>query len=278
MSNVMPPSNSILEKAVKRAQRCAQIEATGADLTDDASQVLALNREIERLQQLVSDMDAAHKSAVKDYEQRLHLGNVELVSLKTERVRAGRVAERLDTTYAAILESRKEPSGSTREHTADEPCAHPWEHVGINASGNHWCTTCFSTLRVPTITDEDQRRALPPNEIRALIEHIEKAGFIYSYEPIFEAARTALPPGVQCEACLRGAPHDGPCTDVLRAAIGRAYGYLWHVNNEPGTPGQYPPERAAYEARKILRDLLSHEERGQCINDVRAELTKGVSP
>lgn len=87
------------------------------------------------------------------------------------------------------------------------------------------------------------------------------------------APPTARP---QCGACLRGAPHDEPCVDVLRAAIGRAYGYLWHVNNEPGTPGQYPPERAAYEARKILRDLLTHEERGQCINDVRAALTKSV--
>lgn len=52
-------------------------------------------------------------------------------------------------------------------------------------------------------------------------------------------------------------------------AIATAYGYLWHVNNEPGTPNQYPPERAAYEARKILRDQMTHEQRGLAINRVR---------
>ena len=52
----------------------------------------------------------------------------------------------------------------------------------------------------------------------------------------------------------------------LRAAIGGAYGYLWCVNNEPGTPHQYPPEKAAYEARKVLRDLLTPQERGRFIN------------
>lgn len=56
-------------------------------------------------------------------------------------------------------------------------------------------------------------------------------------------------------------------TDVFDA-VATAYGYLWHVNNEPGTPYQYPPERAAYEARKVLRDLLTHEQRGHGINRV----------
>ena len=67
----------------------------------------------------------------------------------------------------------------------------------------------------------------------------------------------------------------------LREAIALAYGYLWHVNNEPGTPSQYPPERAAYEARKALCDLMTHEQRGEAINRVRdlmghnAKLTGG---
>jgi hypothetical protein len=52
-------------------------------------------------------------------------------------------------------------------------------------------------------------------------------------------------------------------------AIATAYGYLWHVNNEPGTPNQYPPERAAYEARKLLRDQMTHEKRGDGINRAR---------
>lgn len=55
----------------------------------------------------------------------------------------------------------------------------------------------------------------------------------------------------------------------LREKIAIAYGYLWHVNNEPGTPCQYPPERAAYEARKILRDTMTHEQRGDGINAAR---------
>ena len=55
----------------------------------------------------------------------------------------------------------------------------------------------------------------------------------------------------------------------LRKKIAVAYGYLWHVNNEPGTPCQYPPERSAYEARKILRDTMTHEQRGDGINAAR---------
>ena len=55
----------------------------------------------------------------------------------------------------------------------------------------------------------------------------------------------------------------------LEAAIQTAYGYLWCVNNEPGTPiALYPTEKAAYEARKVLRDLLTTEQRGQGINSV----------
>lgn len=63
-------------------------------------------------------------------------------------------------------------------------------------------------------------------------------------------------------------PPQEPTTDVQRltAAIAKAYGYLWCVNCEPGTPRQYPPERAAYAARKELRDLLTKEQRGAAIN------------
>lgn len=54
----------------------------------------------------------------------------------------------------------------------------------------------------------------------------------------------------------------------LREKVGLAYGYLLCVNNEPGTPHQMPPQRAAYEARKLLRDTMTHEERGIFINRV----------
>lgn len=54
--------------------------------------------------------------------------------------------------------------------------------------------------------------------------------------------------------------------EALKAKIASAYGYLWLVNNDPDAPHQYPPERAAYEARKCLRDTLTKEQRGEGIN------------
>jgi hypothetical protein len=59
----------------------------------------------------------------------------------------------------------------------------------------------------------------------------------------------------------------------LEDAIALAYGYLWHVNNEPMAPvPMYSPEKAAYEARKVLRDLMTHEQRGEAINKVQGLL------
>lgn len=63
--------------------------------------------------------------------------------------------------------------------------------------------------------------------------------------------------------------------DALREAVKIAYGYLWHVNNEPGTPNQYAPERAAYKARIVLREQLTKDERGEGINVVRAAMRAG---
>ena len=62
----------------------------------------------------------------------------------------------------------------------------------------------------------------------------------------------------------------------LRSAIATAYGYLWCVNNEPGTPWQYPPERAAYAARKALRELLTKEQRGAAINEALTKVHEAV--
>ena len=62
----------------------------------------------------------------------------------------------------------------------------------------------------------------------------------------------------------------------LKDSIAMAYGFLWHVNNEPGTPQQYDPERAAYEARKILRDKLTNEMREHGINDAKAWINKDI--
>ena len=55
--------------------------------------------------------------------------------------------------------------------------------------------------------------------------------------------------------------------DAALAKVALAYGHLWHVNNEPAAPIPiYTPEKAAYEARKILRDMLTSEQRGDAIN------------
>jgi hypothetical protein len=54
--------------------------------------------------------------------------------------------------------------------------------------------------------------------------------------------------------------------EKLRKAIALAYGHLWHVNNEPAAPIRVrSAEECAYEARKVLRDLLTKEERGTAI-------------
>ena len=84
----------------------------------------------------------------------------------------------------------------------------------------------------------------------------------------------------KCVQACAGLPNDalyGGWTAVgisayakkLEDAIAIAYGYLWHVNNEPGTPNQYMHEKAAHEARIVLRDLMTHEQRGEAINRVR---------
>lgn len=54
---------------------------------------------------------------------------------------------------------------------------------------------------------------------------------------------------------------------AMLKAVRLAYGHLWHVNNEPAAPIPiYTPEKAAYAARKLLRDLLTSEQRGDGIN------------
>lgn len=63
--------------------------------------------------------------------------------------------------------------------------------------------------------------------------------------------------------------------DARIPAFKKAYGYLWHVNNHIDAPLGTPsvtPERAAYTARRLLRDFLTNEQRGQGINEARAEI------
>lgn len=62
--------------------------------------------------------------------------------------------------------------------------------------------------------------------------------------------------------------------EELKNKVSLAYGYLWHVNNNPDAPMPlYSTEKAGYEARKILRDTMTHEQRGEAINKVSKFLT-----
>ncbi len=61
----------------------------------------------------------------------------------------------------------------------------------------------------------------------------------------------------------------------LRKAVQEAYGWLWHVNQEPMAPiPMWEPEKAAYQARKCLRELLTTAERGEAINAIAAHIDK----
>lgn len=67
-----------------------------------------------------------------------------------------------------------------------------------------------------------------------------------------------------------------PAADARVAELERqlavAYGLLWHVNAGVDAPWGTPsltPERAAMESRKLLREMLTSEQRGDGINAAR---------
>lgn len=67
--------------------------------------------------------------------------------------------------------------------------------------------------------------------------------------------------------------------DSWKQAVSLAYGHLWHVNNEPMAPVPMRSDGAAsYAARKLLRDLLTKDERGLAINEVRTMLEAAPQP
>ena len=68
--------------------------------------------------------------------------------------------------------------------------------------------------------------------------------------------------------------------DDVMQRVAEAYGYLWHVNNPEDVPAGHPfvlPERAAYEARKLLRDMLTSTQRGDAINAVREKIESALT-
>lgn len=81
---------------------------------------------------------------------------------------------------------------------------------------------------------------------------------------------------IRCLETLRAALAAAPAVSApaeWRKAVQEAYGWLWHINNEPLAPAPLLPEgKAAYQARKALRELLTSAERGDAINAVTAAI------
>lgn len=77
---------------------------------------------------------------------------------------------------------------------------------------------------------------------------------------------------------LYASPQPQQTPENIKQAIQKAYGHLWMVNNEPGTPNQYSPDQAAYKARRLLRGILTKEERGDGINSAMLEVNGEVKP
>lgn len=96
----------------------------------------------------------------------------------------------------------------------------------------------------------------------------EALGVIQHYDPIKAITHSyvdgVVPDTFDPYAALAEAREDA---EQLRSAVVGAYGWLWCVNQEPGTPNQFPAEKAAYKARALLRELLTHEQRGVGINN-----------
>ena len=84
---------------------------------------------------------------------------------------------------------------------------------------------------------------------------------------MFEAQTDRLSFEVRMAGALKERDEARAECEKVRNAVAIAYGHLWHVNNEPMAPiPMYSPEKAAYAARKELRDLLTSEQRGDAIN------------
>ena len=92
---------------------------------------------------------------------------------------------------------------------------------------------------------------------------------------LYKARKDAvIAAGMGRKAMRDAAAGAAPAPEDWRSAVAMAYGHLWHINNEPMAPIPLRSEESAsYAARKLLRDLLTTEERGEAINSVRAMLT-----
>ena len=106
------------------------------------------------------------------------------------------------------------------------------------------------------------------NEIKTWQQHQRKDGHWKSKDACMKSEIDEL------RAALAERDAKLAALEDWRSAVAMAYGHLWHINNEPMAPIPLRSEdSASYVARKLLRDLLTTEERGEAINSVRAMLT-----
>jgi hypothetical protein len=129
------------------------------------------------------------------------------------------------------------------------------QSIGAKDMSENLTTNLSAELRNPAYNDESDGhvRLRAADEIDRLTERL--AGAYASVNLLTEMLEAKAPQ----EAT------------GLQDKIARAYGYLWHVNNS-GVGFQFSPEKAAHMARRVLRDTLTHEQRGNAINMAATEL------
>lgn len=130
----------------------------------------------------------------------------------------------------------------------------------------------FFAARAP----EPQAQGAPTEPVIAIVTTS------HDYGATIDWRLNPLPAGTELYAAPRPAQAEAVAPANMgretRMAIMLAYGHLWHINNEPAAPTLfYDSEKAAYAARRQLRDLLTTQERGEAINQVGALLGKYVS-
>jgi len=102
----------------------------------------------------------------------------------------------------------------------------------------------------------------------AVLEAQEPVGYFYCADNHWQQAHDPI--GFAGHTKLYAAAGAAPVPSDWKDAVSMAYGHLWHFNNEPMAPIPLRSDgEASYAARKLLRDLLTTDERGQAINAVR---------
>lgn len=134
---------------------------------------------------------------------------------------------------------------------------------GHPSGANIPCAVCKSTPAAPGIDHRNLISSIQSMRDRMMAVLVPKFG--EAFDGDFDTMLEAINALKRIDASINGGSN----------AMSRAYGYLWHVNHPEDIPTGHPfmsADRAAVEARKELRDMLTHEQRGEGINCVRKKL------